>query len=367
LHNSILNNTHEQTTSYLNINKETRISRQAYEKRSLLFGYNELKMINDNLFNCKPEKNVKETFNYIDGTNINIYDEKSKFGYKNIDILGCTNSNDNGFLFTDNINLNDSKSEIKLFYDLLNNNPFEKNEIIVVDRYYFSNKFIDTCNKKQIRFIARIKSNSNALDKFNNYLTDVNKKYNYDPFNYKCKYINNDIRIISFKSNNNYVHLATNIFNKKKNIDYFKKHYKERWNAEIFFKHIKKNSSIDRITSHKLKTINNIILSSSINQLIINKILSVYNELNNKQDNKINITNFYTLYADKLMYKIINKKLSEEEFIMLINLAISFYKKKKRNTKSNERKAIMPYRKWHYKFIINLNKKEGKKKEEKID
>ena len=108
-------------------------------------------------------------------------------------------------------------------------------------------------------------------------------------------------------------------------------------------------------------------MSSSINQLIINKILSVYNELNNKQDNKINITNFYTLYADKLMYKIINKKLSEEEFIMLINLAISFYKKKKRNTKSNERKAIMPYRKWHYKFIINLNKKEGKKKEEKID
>ena len=77
------------------------------------------------------------------------------------------------------------------------------------------------------------------------------------------------IRIISFKSNNNYVHLGTNILNK--NIDYFKKYYKERWNAEIFFKHIKKNSSIDRITSHKLKTINNIILSSSINQLIIEK------------------------------------------------------------------------------------------------
>ncbi len=168
------------------------------------------------MFNCNYEKDVKETFNYIDGTNINIYNKNNKFGYKNIDILGCINSNSNSFLFTDNINPNDNNSGIKLFYDLTNNNPFEKNEIIVVDRYYFSNKFIDTCNKKQIRFIARIKSNSNALDKFNNYLTDVNKKYNYDPFNYKCKYINNDIRIISFKSNNNYVHLATNIFNKKK-------------------------------------------------------------------------------------------------------------------------------------------------------
>jgi hypothetical protein len=165
LHNSILNNTHEKTTSYLNLNKETRVSRQAYGKRSLLFDYNELKMINDNLFNCNSEKDVKETFNYIDGTNINIYNKNNKFGYKNIDILGCINSNSNGFLFTDNINPNDNNSEIKLFYDLLNNNPFEKNEIIVVDRYYFSNKFIDTCNKKHIRFIARIKSNSSIVIK----------------------------------------------------------------------------------------------------------------------------------------------------------------------------------------------------------
>ncbi len=109
-------------------------------------------------------------------------------------------------------------------------------------------------------------------------------------------------------------------------------------------------------------------MSSSINQLIIDKILSVYNKLNKKQDNVINITNFYTLYADKLMYKIINKKLSEEEFIMLINLTISFYKKKKRNTISNERKAIIPYNKWHYKYITNLNKnKKEKKKKKKID
>jgi hypothetical protein len=54
-------------------------------------------------------------------------------------------------------------------------------------------------------------------------LTDVNKKCNYDKFNYKCKYKNNDIRIISFKSNDNYIHLATNIFNKNKNIDYSNK------------------------------------------------------------------------------------------------------------------------------------------------
>ena len=68
LYNSILNSTHEKTTSYLNINKDFKVSRQAYDKRSQLFNYNELKMINDNLFNKKSYKNIKESINYINGT-----------------------------------------------------------------------------------------------------------------------------------------------------------------------------------------------------------------------------------------------------------------------------------------------------------
>jgi len=118
LYNSILNSTHDKTTSYLNVNKGTKVSRQAYGKRSQLFNYNELKKINDNLLIKKTDKSIKETFNFIDGTNINIYDKESKYGYKNVDILGCTNSNGNGFLFTDNIDINTNKSEIKLFYNL---------------------------------------------------------------------------------------------------------------------------------------------------------------------------------------------------------------------------------------------------------
>ena len=106
---------------------------------------------------------------------------------------------------------------------------------------------------------------------------------------YDYNYNDSNIRIITFKSNNNYVHLATNILNKSKNIDYFKKHYKDRWNVEIYFKHIKKNSSMNKITSHKLKTVNNIILASSINQLIIDRILFIYDKLNDNQNKKINI------------------------------------------------------------------------------
>jgi hypothetical protein len=77
-----------------------------------------------------------------------------------------------------------------------------------------------------------------------------------------------------------------------------------------------------------LNTINNIILSSSINQIIIDRILGVYNNLNSDKNKKIDITNFYILYSKNLMYDIINKKISEEEFKKLMILSISFYKKK---------------------------------------
>jgi len=77
LKNAICNSTHEKTTSYLNINKQSNISRQAYENRSDLFNYEQLKIINDNLYSNNSYK-----INFIDGTNINIYDKKSVNGYK---------------------------------------------------------------------------------------------------------------------------------------------------------------------------------------------------------------------------------------------------------------------------------------------
>ena len=366
LQNAIANSTHEKTTTNLNINKKSNISRQAYENRSSLFGYEELKIISDNLFVDNSTKN-DELVNYIDGTNINIYDKTNKNGYKNINILGVNNNNNNGFLFTNNIIDLNANSEIKLFYKLIEINPFEKNEIIVVDRYYFSNKFINICNKKNLKFIARIKSNSISLDKFNNYINDPTKKLDYNPFNYKCDFYGNEIRIITFKSNKDYIHLASNLkHNKKRDDNYFKKQYGNRWNVEIFFKHIKKNSSIDRITTHKLESINNIILSSSINQIIISKIIAVYNKLNNDNNKTIDITNFYNLYANHLMYKILNNTLSFDEYKNLIILSISFYKKIIDKKKSNERYAIMTYYKWHYKFISNLDKNNKKEVVDKI-
>ena len=127
-------------------------------------------------------------------------------------------------------------------------------------------------------------------------------------------------------------------------------------NVELFFKHIKKNSSINKITSHKIEIVNNIVISSSINQLIIDRLISIYNNLNKKIKKCINITTFYDIYSNYLMYKIINNNLSFEEFEKIIILNISFYTQKIDKTISNDRYSIMPYTKWHYKYIININK-----------
>ncbi len=154
--NAIFNSTHEKSTSCLNNNKQSNISRQAYENRSLLFDYSSLKLINHNLLiNNSYNKDNCEIINYIDGTNINIYDKTNKNGYRNIEILGITNQNDNGTLFTDYIDLN-KNSEISLFYKLLDDNNFDKNDIIVVDRYYFSKKFIKICDTKNLNLLQEL-------------------------------------------------------------------------------------------------------------------------------------------------------------------------------------------------------------------
>jgi hypothetical protein len=96
-----------------------------------LFNYEQLKIINDNLYFNNSYKNKfnindnNEAINFIDGTNINIYYKNSIKLYKNINILDLTNNNNNGLLFRNDIN-NIKQSKIKLFSKLLDVNSFEK-------------------------------------------------------------------------------------------------------------------------------------------------------------------------------------------------------------------------------------------------
>ena len=61
-----------------------------------MFNYDQLKIINDNLYfknSYKNNFNINEAINFIYGTNINIYDKNSIKGYNKINILFLTNNN----------------------------------------------------------------------------------------------------------------------------------------------------------------------------------------------------------------------------------------------------------------------------------
>ena len=133
----------------------------------------------------------------------------------------------------------------------------------------------------------------------------------------------------------------------------------------MFQSYIKNNSSINNIKSRNIMVINEIIRSSSINQLIISLIINIYNK-HNKTQNAINMKTFYNIYSNEMLFKIINNLLTFDDFNKYMNYGLSFYIKKNDITVNNERYSIMPYTKWHYKglckkMIINTNEKANTK------
>ena len=95
----------------------------------------------------------------------------------------------------------------------------------------------------------------------------------------------------------------------------------------MFQSYIKNNSSINNIKSRNIMVINEIIRSSSINQLIISLIINIYNK-HNKTQNAINMTTFYNIYSNEMLFKIINNLLTFDDFIKYMNYGLSFYIKK---------------------------------------
>ena len=87
------------------------------------------------------------------------------------------------------------KSEIKIFYDLLDNGYYDINKTFLVDALYFSDKFTKKLYDKNLTFIARMKQNSSYLNKFNIELKKGNFIDDYQLIDNK----ENNIRIISYK------------------------------------------------------------------------------------------------------------------------------------------------------------------------
>jgi hypothetical protein len=343
-----INSTQQHVTTNISLINKQKISRQALIKRSDLISITHLNNLYESLINKFNTFNTESTLSSVDGTKINIYNKNTDKGYKTINLLGIYNNNDLPTNIYKNNDLN--KSEIQLFYEYINKNLFDKTKTIVLDRLYFSNKLINKCIDNNINFICRLKSNTRYLNKYHIFNKNADKIYNHNDYIVTLNN-NKQIRIISFKQNEKIYHLASSLLDTTKyNINYFKNAYKTRWNIEIYFKITKANTNLNNIKTKKIDKINKEIISINIISFLYSYILKIYNKYT-KNIKKINNTLFINKFYEHLLDKIINNKLTFKILKSIIEIIIITYNDTNKNN-INKRYSIMPYTKWHYKYIF---------------
>jgi hypothetical protein len=91
--------------------------------------------------------------------------------------------------------------------------------------------------------------------------------------------------------------------------------------------------------------INKEIISTNIISFLYSYILKIYNKYS--KNNSLFINKFY----DHLLDRIVNNKLNFKKFSLIMDIIIvTYYNTNKNNI--NPRYSIMPYTKWHYKYIF---------------
>ena len=337
-------NTHINSCTNISKFNKTNITRQSLDKRAEHITVDEInKIIND--FYEKFLKNDIDDFNITDGLNINVYDPNNIKGYKKIKLLSVCNSKN----IPSELHINKDlyKSELKIFYDFLNNGNYDDKKTFVLDALYFSDKFANILYDKNLNFISRMKISSLHLTKFN----IENKKNNFIDDYEVMTNKNNKLRIISYKINNKIYHLATNLLDKEKyKVDYFKNAYKKRWDVEIYIKITKVNTNLETLRNKKDKKIELDIKKILLVTMIYNYIILLYKKYS-KTQKCINNAQFINSFYSDLIFKIIKGKFNKKELCFLFSLFFVLYNSS--NKGNNERRGIMPYRsKWHYKAIF---------------
>ena len=211
------------TNSAIQVSKFNNINttRQSFDKRSSLIKLNHLNKIINQFYHTFLSK-FSSDFNITDGVVINVYDDKEVKGYKKIILMSVVDSKNCSKDL--HINKDIYKSEIKLFYDLVDKGHYDFKKTFLLDALYFSDKLTNNFYDKQLKFISRMKKNSVYLNNFEIELKKGNFINDYEVVNNK----GNKIRIINYKINNKIFHLATNPLDKQKyKVSYFKNVYKK--------------------------------------------------------------------------------------------------------------------------------------------
>lgn len=180
-------------------------------------------------------------------------------------------------------------------------NYLKPNDILIMDRGYFSKKLLFDLNSKGIKVLFRMKTNSllvtEMLDKGQ---TSMITTIIYDKEKIK-------FRIMTYKIDDKDYFLGTTIMNKT--ISYFKDLYWKRWRIETNFRESKYLLSLNNIQSKSINKVQQDIYSHNILFIICSYFKNQLEKL--LPENKfINTTNLLYVIVSNLLYFMLYKKLT---------------------------------------------------------
>lgn len=369
---SNINVTKEEVTSKINDINKTSFTRQAYENKENNIPVTVYENILSNLreyYNCYYGNEDNFKLLAIDGTYTNDINMKDtlNLGIYNVDDgipVDIVSYGKEG----KNREISSATSYIKSNMDIF------KNNIIVVDRGYFSYKFINFLIENNLKFIIRVKGEAQYLNgekKINKSMKDyeciLNAKNNarivkYDKILRKTIYTNNkkkknEQHTIEIKNN---CILITNLSADKYPDDKLLFMYKSRWDIEVFFKYVKNNFKFQHATEINATNMKKMYICESI-IIYIAKIMDAYDiekhrkkYSNDNYTRKVNKSNMISGIFDILLPKLFNSRIYRKHIDDFCTRNIKYsYNKIDRNF---PRTAKKPFSKWYNKGYSDQTK-----------
>src|SRR5271154_5483676 len=235
-------NIHLTVKNILNVTKKTLV------KRKNNIDYSNIEQVNNDLVNYIYRDCDKRVI-AVDGTYISLLQSLATEGLK-------LNPKDN-YCMALISTLFDTEREIPLNYHLYKSKNereglicqlkyLRPNDILIMDRGYYSADLLNILDEHQIKPIFRLKKNFNIIKKLNGFNNDLIVDIKYEHKTIK-------LRVIRYMVGEKVYYLGTTLYDE--NISYFKRLYWKRWKVETHFRHSKYCLSLRELKS---KTINGI-------------------------------------------------------------------------------------------------------------
>ena len=240
LYKCMSNKSYDDVVSILNINnidKNIIFTKSAFIIKKNKINSSNFLNLNNYLINI-IYKNNKPRLIGVDGSSLDLYKNFKTYGYRYASTketyckgyLSCLFDIENKIPINYHLSKNIDERE-----SLINQLKYvKKDDTLIMDRGYYSDKLLKILNNLGINYIFRLKNNFNIVK-------------NLESNDYTFIEDNIEKRVIKYKIKDEDYYLLTNLFNKT--LEELKEDYWSRWEIEINFKKTKYNLSLNNIKS----------------------------------------------------------------------------------------------------------------------